>query len=231
MKHILSFTFLLILGMSVGAYAQHICGSELNLEVIKQNDPERYHRIMQIEKQVADYVSSKGLKTRSSHVVTIPVVVHVLHPGQAVGTGLNISMAQIQSQIDVLNEDFRRLNADATNTPAVFQGVAADPEIEFVLACVDPNGNPTNGIVRVQTTVSTFNWVGNLDGTTNEAATGIKFAPTGSPAWPSDRYLNIWVCNLGGGLLGYAQFPDLMAVQPETDGVVVTLPLLEGQGT
>ncbi|WP_114752755.1 M43 family zinc metalloprotease [Pleomorphovibrio marinus] len=130
-------------------------------------------------------------------------------------------MRQIQSQIDVLNEDFRRLNADASNTPTAFEGVAADPEIEFLLACVDPNGNATDGIVRVQTTEGIFTRVENPDGTTDEEATGIKFAPTGSPAWPADRYLNIWVCNLGNNLLGYAQFPDMMVTQPETDGVVV----------
>ncbi|MBX2965135.1 MAG: T9SS type A sorting domain-containing protein [Cyclobacteriaceae bacterium] len=217
------FIFVFIIVSHGELLAQRTCGSELNLEAIQKNDPERYQRIMQLEQQVAKFSMQKGMGMRSSHVVTIPVVVHVLHTGQAVGTGLNISMAQIQSQIDVLNEDFRRLNADATNTPAEFQGVAADSEIEFVLACVDPNGNPTNGIVRVHTTTNTFFRV--PDSTdpnlTDEAATGIKFAPTGSPAWSSDRYLNIWVCNLGGGLLGYAQFPDMMATQPETDGIVV----------
>jgi hypothetical protein len=179
---------------------------------------------MQMEQHLTNYKNKKSLGLVSDQdVITIPVVVHVLHTGQPIGTGLNISMDQIQSQIDVLNEDFRRLNSDATNTPAVFQGVAADPKIEFVLACLDPNGSPTNGVVRVQTNVNTFFRIPNVNdpNITNEAATGIKFAPTGSPSWPSDRYLNIWVCNLGGGLLGYAQFPDMMITQPETDGVVV----------
>jgi hypothetical protein len=177
---------------------------------------------MQMEKHVANFSNQRSLGLLSDHeVITVPVVVHVLHTGQPVGTGRNISVAQIQSQIDVLNEDFRRLNADASNTPLAFQGVASDPEIEFVLACVDPNGNPSNGIVRVQTNVNSFTLVENPDGSVNEEATGIKFAPTGSPAWPADRYLNIWVCNLGNDLLGYAQFPDMMATQPETDGVVV----------
>lgn len=81
---------------------------------------------------------------------------HVLHNGEPIGTGNNISDPQIQSQIDVLNEDFRRLNADRFNTPTQFLGVAADPNIEFRLTCVDPNGNPANGIHRVQTTVNAF---------------------------------------------------------------------------
>lgn len=148
-------------------------------------------------------------------------MIHVLHNGEAVGSGLNISNTQIQSQIDVLNKDFRRLNADASNTPSIFEGVAIDTEFEFVLACTDPNGNPTNGIVRAQTSESDYTRIRNSDGSTNEVATGIKFAPTGIPAWPTDRYLNIWVCNLQAGLLGYAQFPDMFEVRPNTDGVVV----------
>ncbi len=208
----------LILTIITDMSAQRVCGSTINLTTIQKNNPTRYQRIIQIEKQIATYTNN----ILSSHQgITIPVVVHILHTGQAVGTGLNISDAQIQSQIDVLNEDFRRLNADRTNTPAEFEGVAADVEIEFVLACVDPNGNSTTGIVRVQTNVNSFTWTPNADGSTNEIATGVKFAPEGTPAWPSDRYLNIWVCNLGGSTLGYAQFPDQMATSPTTDGVVI----------
>ncbi len=220
MRVLLLISFLILL-IGNDLFAQRTCGSELSMEAIKRNDPERYQRLLQLEQQVAKFSEQKTLGLLSSHIITIPVVVHVLHTGQAVGTGLNISAAQIQSQIDVLNEDFRRLNADASNTPTAFEGVAADPEIEFLLACVDPNGNATDGIVRVQTTEGIFTRVENPDGTTDEEATGIKFAPTGSPAWPADRYLNIWVCNLGNNLLGYAQFPDMMVTQPETDGVVV----------
>ncbi|WP_143959647.1 M43 family zinc metalloprotease [Litoribacter populi] len=219
---ILLFLIFLTIGLNNEIFAHRTCGSEINLESIKQNDPDRYQRIMQMEKHVANFSNERSLGLLTDHeVITVPVVVHVLHTGQPIGTGLNISEAQIQSQIDVLNEDFRRLNADASNTPVAFQGVASDPEIEFVLACIDPNGNPTNGILRVQTNVNSFTLVENPDGSVNEEATGIKFAPTGSPAWPAERYLNIWVCNLGNDLLGYAQFPDMMATQPETDGAVV----------
>jgi len=141
--------FLSFLMVGNGAFAQRTCGSELNLQFIKENDPERYLRIMKIEQHSINYKNQKSLGIFSQHeVITIPVVVHILHTGQQIGTGLNINMAQIQSQIDVLNEDFRRLNANASNTPTTIQGVAADPEIEFVLACVDPFGNPTSGVVR-----------------------------------------------------------------------------------
>jgi hypothetical protein len=123
------------------------------------------------------------------------------------GSAQNISAVQINSQIAVLNDDFRRLNADAANTPNDFIGVAADVEIQFCLASVDPSGNPTTGITRTSTTVSSFG--------TNDA---VKSSSTGGVnAWPSSSYLNIWVCNIGGGILGYAQFPGGPA---STDGVV-----------
>lgn len=150
----------------------------------------------------------------------------MLNLGEAIGVGSNISDAQIQSQIAVLNEDFRRLNADRFNTPAAFAGVASDPNIEFRLACVDPNDNNTNGIHRVQTNINSFTVVVNANGSINEQASRIKFtAQGGTNAWATDRYLNIWVCNISpdvnGQLLGYAQFPFDFTTSPNTDGVVI----------
>jgi hypothetical protein len=139
-------------------------------------------------------------------LVRIPVVVHVVWNT----ANQNITEAQITSQIDVLNQDFRRTNSDVSTVPAPFAGLVADAEIEFVLADRDPAGNPTNGITRRQTTVTSFTF----DDAVKSAATG------GTDAWPSDRYLNLWVCRLdAGGLLGYAHFPGSPAA---TDGVVVT---------
>lgn len=87
---------------------------------------------------------------RQQAVYEIPVVVHVIHAGESVGTGRNISDAQILSQIAVLNADYQRANADAQNTPPEFQGIAGGLDLEFVLARQDPEGFATNGIVRVQ---------------------------------------------------------------------------------
>lgn len=134
----------------------------------------------------------------------IPVVVHVVYKTAV----QNISAAQIQSQIDVLNEDFRHKNADLATVPAPFAPVTADARIEFKLASTDPAGNPTTGITRTATATTAFS----DDDSVKSAATG------GADAWPSDRYLNIWVCPLAGGLLGYAQFPGGPAA---TDGVVI----------
>lgn len=125
----------------------------------------------------------------------IPVVVHVIHNGTSVGSGANIPDSQILEQIRILNEDFRRLNADATLTPAQFLPVAADANIEFVLAKQDPDGFPTNGIVRVQGTKTTY------DPNTDATAIGQL------SQWNPEEYMNIWVVPLVSPYIGYASFP------------------------
>ena len=131
---------------------------------------------------------------RGNEIITIPVVVHVVWNTNT----QNISLAQIESQIDVLNEDFARLNDDADETPTPFQSVAAATNFRFCLATIDPDGNETDGVNRVQTNDLSFN--DNDD---------VKYASEGgADAWEPHDYFNIWVCNLSGGLLGYAQFPD-----------------------
>jgi hypothetical protein len=134
----------------------------------------------------------------------IPVVVHVVYKTSA----QNISDAQIQSQIDVLTEDFRHKNTDLSTVPAAFAPFAADTRVEFKLATIDHAGNPTTGITRTATATTAFS----DDDSVKSSATG------GADAWPSDKYLNIWVCQLAGSLLGYAQFPGGPAA---TDGVVI----------
>jgi Pregnancy-associated plasma protein-A len=136
--------------------------------------------------------------------VTIPVVVHVLYADD----GDNISDAQVQSQIAVLNKDYEAKNLDAANTPQVWRGLVADPHIQFALTIRDPNGAATSGITRTKTTKASFP----ADDSVKSAQQG------GADAWPSDKYLNFWACALGNGLLGYAQFP---AGPPATDGVVI----------
>ena len=118
-----------------------------------------------------------------------------------------------------LNEDFRALNADFSSIPQAFQAVAADVNIDFLFGAVDPNGNPTTGINRVSTTTTSFSY-------TNE---GMKFSSSGGvDAWNTNLYLNIWVCNLSGGLLGHAQFPGGSS---STDGVVVNYTAFGSEGT
>jgi hypothetical protein len=145
---------------------------------------------------------------------SIPVVVHVVYKSEHE----NISDAQVQSQIQILNEDFRKQNADVASVPPPFQPLVADARVAFELASTDPDGNPSDGIVRVNTTKDSFS-----------QDDGVKSASTGgSDAWPADRFLNIWVCQLGGGLLGYAQFPGGPVA---TDGVVVLHSAFGSTGT
>ncbi|MBK8846697.1 MAG: T9SS type A sorting domain-containing protein [Bacteroidetes bacterium] len=139
-----------------------------------------------------------------TNIVTIPVVAHVLWKTQT----QNIVDAKIFAQIEQLNQDYSATNTDTNLVPAVFKPLIANSQIQFCLAKRDPQGNPHTGINRVQTTKSSF-------GSSNDA----KFTSQGGvDAWPRDSYLNLWICNLGGGLLGYAQFPGGAA---NTDGVVV----------
>lgn len=129
-----------------------------------------------------------------ANTYVIPVVVHVIHNGEAVGTGTNISDAQIISQIDVLNKDYNRLNADAANTPGVFAPFAGMIDIQFVLAQQDPEGLATNGVTRTLGTKTSW---GLSD---NSEFKALSY-------WPAENYLNIWVINLTGSFIGYAQLP------------------------
>jgi Pregnancy-associated plasma protein-A len=145
--------------------------------------------------------SGQGIR---NGLVTIPVVVHVVYKVDAE----NISDEQVLSQIHGLNRNYRRRNIDWVKTPKVWRGLATDATIRFELAGKDPKGTNTNGITRTRTARASFA----DDDAVKSSAKG------GADGWPSDRYLNLWICSLGGGLLGYAQFPGGPA---ETDGVVI----------
>ena len=154
--------------------------------------------------------------------IIIPVVVHVLHEGEAVGTGTNVSDVQVQSQIDVMNRDFRKLNADVSTTPAAFLPVTADTRIEFQLAARDPTCGATNGITR------------QAAGRTFYTASQAKSAGTGGvDPWDPEKYLNIWVVPdlrsaSGNDILGSSSFPaDALNQQ----GFVVDFEFLGNIGT
>lgn len=161
-------------------------------------DPEYRWRRRQIELEIQDWIRRYGGAGLRTGLMRIPVVVHVIHNT----TAQNISDAQIQSQIQVLNEDFRRLNADAASTPAAFSGVAADARLEFALAVRDPNCSPTTGITRTNTSVT--GWVRTDEGMKSTASGG-------HDPWDVDKYLNFWVVNYTDGLLGYGTFPGMPA--------------------
>ncbi|HET6243764.1 MAG: T9SS type A sorting domain-containing protein [Bacteroidetes bacterium] len=199
---------------SAGAiFAQRTCGTMENLELLRNQDPSSIQVMEQIEEQTKQFIAANGNSSRA--VYNIPVVVHVVYNT----TSQNISDAQIQSQIKILNDDFRRLNADKSNTPSTFTSVAADSEINFCMATKDPNGATTTGITRTSTSVTSFDQTNKM-----------KYNSSGGKdAWPAGSYMNIWVCNLGGGLLGYAQFPG--SGSAATDGVVVGFNYFGNTGT
>ena len=191
-----------------------VCHTMGNLDRLMHEHPKMERNMALIERHTQEFVrerqTSSANRAQSQLMVTIPVVFHVIYANETE----NISDAQIQSQLDILNEDFRRLNANQDDVWAQ----AADTQIEFCLASQDPDGNESNGILRVPTTVGSFG--------TND---GMKFTSQGgSDAWPASEYMNFWVCNIGGGILGYAQFPG----GPDaTDGIVCDYRYTGNMGT
>lgn len=163
--------------------------------------------VLRLEQYTQRWIAEQKGNTELRSIITLPVVVHVVWRTSVE----NISDAQIHSQIEVLNEDFRLLNAGFNNTPSAFANLAADIEVEFCLASIDPDGNPTTGITRTQTDIDnigeTEDWYSTFYG--------------GKDAWDVERYINIWVCDIGeDGTLGFASIPET-ADPPESDGLVI----------
>ncbi|MEJ2887693.1 zinc metalloprotease [Actinomycetospora aeridis] len=190
-----------------------MCGTVSMHEYLLELDPDFRERSDEIEQQIGDAVADGRASRKRQQLTTIPTVVHVLWSSD----DQNISQDQIQSQIEVLNADFRAQNKDKVDVPDCWTGLVADANVEFVLASTDPDGGATDGIIRKRTDVTSFT----VNDRMKSDATG------GSDAWPTDRYLNLWVCNLGD-VLGYAQFPGGPA---DTDGVVILTSAFGTSGT
>jgi hypothetical protein len=203
--------------------ASNYCGTTEYEKHLKDNNPARAEKEA-FEQWIAPKVAEARLKRLqksgqgTNDVVTIPIVFHVLHNGDAIGEGENLTEERLLSQIQVLNEDYRR----AADTPG-FNGnaVGADMEIEFCLAKRTPNGLPTSGIVRYN--------IGDDNGWLMEEVEAIK----PQTQWDPAKYLNIWIVDdiftAGGYLAGYAQFPTQSGLDgltgqtstPGTDGVAL----------
>jgi hypothetical protein len=170
------------------------------------------------EKMIQQYILRNQSARTTAGTIVIPVVIHIVW-NNANPAG-NISDAQAISQITVLNEDYGRTNADTTQTPAVWKSRAVNTHIQFCLAQRTPTGNPSNGIERKQNNAVT-SW------TTDDK---VKFASSGGlDIWDPTKYLNIWVCDLGAGLLGYGEFPT--GSTSPTYGVVILNSGFGNQGT
>ncbi|GAP46200.1 zinc metalloprotease [Streptomyces azureus] len=193
------------------------CATMRNHRQLLDTKPDYAENCVLLEEAASAYESGERRVAREEGVIDVPVVVHVVHNTDE----QNISDAQIRSQIAVLNDDFGKKNPDISKVPTVWQSVAGDARIRFHLATADPLGRPTTGITRTRTSVTSFAAPDpNSPDPEKRKDNKVKFSQSGGQdAWPANAYLNIWVCQLTRGLLGYAQFPGGPA---STDGVVVT---------
>lgn len=196
------------------------CASTQYEAYLQENNPNRA-TTAQFEQWIAPKIREANIRRMSSNeaqtIITIPVVVHVIHNETSVGVNENISDAQVMSQITVLNQDYRKM----INTPGYNTNpVGADMEIQFALAQVDPQGNPTNGIHRAYYTRASW------------SESNVENIMKPQTSWDPTKYFNIWVCNFGGdlnGVLGYAQFPSASGLgglnenegNANTDGVII----------
>ncbi|MBI3220970.1 MAG: choice-of-anchor J domain-containing protein [Bacteroidetes bacterium] len=209
-------SFLILWSVGSASFAQVRCGTVEYEKQLHQNHPAK-ETTEQFEQWMSTKITqiAKGQSNqRTQATYTIPVVVHIIHNGESIGTGMNISDAQVLSQIKVLNNDFNRLNTDQVNTPALFQGVAGAFDVQFVLAKQDPDGLPTTGIVRVKGSKSSW--------TAND-----NYLLKSQSYWPAEQYLNVWVTYLTD-YLGFSQFPvsPLAGLEDasndrQTDGIVI----------
>ena len=205
------------------AVCQQVCYSSEYREQLIAHTPGLAARIEAIETFTRDFLNRNKTEVNGNantststgmDIVTIPVIVHVLYNNAS----QNISDAQIRSQIDVLNKDFRRLNADTVRTPDVFKPFAADPGFQFELARMDPNGYACSGIIRKYTPIQAFN----INDDMKYSARG------GDDAWDCDNYLNIWVVSLTSGILGYS---SVVGGPKAVDGITVQYSAFGTTGT
>lgn len=187
--------------------AQH-CLENPNFEV----EMERYL------KEAVPMLSKNGAAEKSmlEPLLTISVVVHVIHNGEPIGQGQNISDAQVLEQIAILNEDYTSLNSQFYNTPSQWMGAAGFPNIQFCLANKKPDGSATNGIDRKQMTVTGTSWNNNNVNSTIKPAI----------RWDPNKYYNIYVLPIPGttalgGVVGYSNYPLPGQIGGNSDGVVI----------
>ena len=174
------------------------CASSEKLKSMLEAYPEMRLKRQAIEEATQKFVANYDKTARARAVITIPVVFHIVWKTAA----QNVSDAQIMSQLKVLNDDFRKLNADITKVPTPFKPLATDVEINFVLAKQDPSGKATTGIVRKQTNNNAF-----YNDNSDEV---VSTAKGGSDIWNRDSYMNIYVCNIDK-FLGYSPLPGAPA--------------------
>jgi len=173
----------------------HKCGHTMLIDAMEKRSP-GYRDDLDRAFEAAE----NSIAPRNGEILRIPVVFHVIYNTDR----QNIADEYIYSQLDVLNQAFRNTHSDTANTREVFKSFAGDAQIEFFLAETDPDGNPTGGITRTHTDKETFGDLSIIIGNINlELLESMKYTGKGGQdAWPTDRYLNIWVADAGITFLG-----------------------------
>lgn len=212
-----------ILGLHVSA--QDKCHSVQVTQKLRENDPVYDREIREMEQRMLKQITNGQFHRDYSDrgLITIPVVVHVVWNTAAE----NVSDAVINQMINQLNADYRKLNSDFNTVRSAVQPSAGDAQLNFCLASVNPQGQPTNGIVRVQSAEACFD--------PNTETNKMKSTSTGgSSPWNPTQYMNIWVCDLcGSGSLqtaGYAYLPTPGMHGSNIDGLVVDCSIGLGNG-
>ncbi len=197
--------------LTFGQWSEGTCGNYQATQALEQAHPELVQQRIDYDKALSEAVVERKKAPSTGYVYIIPIVFHIMH----VNGPENISDAQIIAQVAKMNTDWRKLNSDTTSIVPSFVALAADVEIEFRLAKIDPNGNCTNGIDRIYSH-TTFN-----------ADESCKINQ-----WPRDKYMNVWVVSSIGasaGVAGYALYPSSVATFGYPyDGVVILASVCNG---
>lgn len=187
------FIFIFLLA-SLRTLAQERCAVPKILEERENKYPElstqKFEQWITEKQKLKKTTSQRDQKT----LLQIPVVFHIIHNGEPIGNGGNLLKSRIDRQLEILNEDFNRRNEDASQTLEEFTNVAAALEIEFIYAKQSPDGFETDGIVRIPGSQASYSYQE-------------RSILSAESYWPAEEYLNIWIADLAGGSLGWAEFP------------------------
>ncbi|MBK7182436.1 MAG: T9SS type A sorting domain-containing protein [Bacteroidetes bacterium] len=195
------------------AQSGYNCGTSQANQKVYANDPDLAQAEINNNVLLSQIIKANKQMKAVEQVYTIPVVFHVIH----INGSENISDAQIQDQMAILNRDYSKLNADTANVVPAFQGNIADCNIQFALAKKDPNGNCTNGIDRI------------YSHKTDNANDQSKLNP-----WPRDKYLNVWIIKTmeSVGTAGYAYYPSATSTYLSPyDGIIIIHQYIGSIGT
>ncbi|MEZ4961322.1 MAG: M43 family zinc metalloprotease [Saprospiraceae bacterium] len=193
-----------------------LCAFDAANLAMTSNDP---HLKDEIDRHVQDAVPALAAGNGAEMVdqlLSIAVVVHVIHNGEPIGQGQNISDEQVYAQIAILARDYAAINAEFFETPPQWAGVNGVPNIEFCLASTDPSGNPTNGITRHNLQVTGTSYFNSNINTVIKPQT----------YWNSTKYMNVWVLPIpgttaSGGVVGVSNYPIASQIGTDRDGITI----------